>query len=275
VINEYRLGVRKAEQEIVELNESQLNLNALRVGKISEIISWITKLEQETSNEKDHIRILQSELDSKQWPWYLFSRGSSVRDEFTMLGDIDFPRRSGRESKILEMFYQGNDLVTISSATEVEPGEIFRCLQRPFVVIDHSLLKVIDLPPDWRVDRDRVIHIIESWSFLFSLTVFDNVFSIHTIQDLARVLTIAFEDYRQFPDGQWQLMVGFVLELAFSSIVYDRNRDSLEEEITRLRSMRGKLTRRCRTLKKESADELSECHTMMHQLRSLVADQEK
>jgi hypothetical protein len=36
-----------------------------------------------------------------------------------MLGDIDFPMRSWRESKILEMFYQGNDLVTISSATEI------------------------------------------------------------------------------------------------------------------------------------------------------------
>jgi hypothetical protein len=122
VINEYRLCVRKGEQEIVELNESQLKLNTLRVGQISETTSWIIKLEQETSNQKDHIRILQSEFDSKQWPWYLFSRGSPVMDESIMLGDIDFPRRSGRESKILEMFYQGNDLVTISPATEVEPG---------------------------------------------------------------------------------------------------------------------------------------------------------
>jgi hypothetical protein len=39
-----------------------------------------------------------------------------------MLGYIDFPRGSGRESKILEIFCQGNDMVTISSATEVEPG---------------------------------------------------------------------------------------------------------------------------------------------------------
>jgi hypothetical protein len=70
-------------------------------------------------------------------------------------------------------------------------------------------------------------------------------------------------------------MAVFILELAFSSIVYDKNRDSLEEEITRLKSMRRKLTRRYRTLKKESTDELSQCHTVMHQLRSLVADQEE
>jgi hypothetical protein len=104
---------------------------------------------------------MQSELDSKQWPSYLFSRGSSVTDECTMLGNIDFSRRTGRDSKILETFYQGNDLTTISSPTEVEPGEIFRCQQRRFVVIDRILLKGIDLPPNWRVDRDRLIHIIE------------------------------------------------------------------------------------------------------------------
>jgi hypothetical protein len=69
-----------------------------------------------------------------------------------MLGDIDFPRRIGRESKILEMLYQGNNLVTISSVTEVEPGEIFQCLQRQFVIIEHNLLKGIDLPPNWTVD---------------------------------------------------------------------------------------------------------------------------
>jgi hypothetical protein len=38
-LNEYRFSVRKAEQEIVELNESQLKLNTLRVGQISEITS--------------------------------------------------------------------------------------------------------------------------------------------------------------------------------------------------------------------------------------------
>jgi hypothetical protein len=40
VINEYRLSVGKAEQEIVELNESQLKLNTLRVGQTSEMTSW-------------------------------------------------------------------------------------------------------------------------------------------------------------------------------------------------------------------------------------------
>jgi predicted nucleic acid-binding Zn-ribbon protein len=79
-INAYRLSVRKADQEIVELNEPQLKLNTLRVGQISEMTSWITKLEQETSNQKDHIRILQSELASRQWSWYLFSRGSPGTD---------------------------------------------------------------------------------------------------------------------------------------------------------------------------------------------------
>jgi chromosome segregation ATPase len=64
VINEYWLDVRKSESEIIELSESQLKLNTLRVGKVSEMASWITKLEQKTLNQQDRIRILQSELDS-------------------------------------------------------------------------------------------------------------------------------------------------------------------------------------------------------------------
>jgi hypothetical protein len=43
VINRYRLSVRKAEQEIVELNESQLKFNTLRVGQIREMTCWIKK----------------------------------------------------------------------------------------------------------------------------------------------------------------------------------------------------------------------------------------
>jgi ABC-type Fe3+-citrate transport system substrate-binding protein len=40
MINEYRVSVRKAVQEIVELNESQLKLNTLQVWQISEMTSW-------------------------------------------------------------------------------------------------------------------------------------------------------------------------------------------------------------------------------------------
>jgi hypothetical protein len=40
-------------------------------------------------------------------------------------------------------------------------------LQRPFTASDHRLLKEINIPPDWTVDREALIRIVEGSSFLF------------------------------------------------------------------------------------------------------------
>jgi hypothetical protein len=83
------------------------------------------------------------------------------------------------------------------------------------------------------------------------------------------------EDFRQFPGKEWQLMPVFVLDMVFNGVVYEENRPNLEEEIRRLRSMRGKLTRRCRTLRKDHENDLLQCRTLLRQLRSRFADQEQ
>jgi hypothetical protein len=88
-------------------------------------------------------------------------------------------------------------------------------------------------------------------------------------------LTIAFEDFSSFPGKEWQLMPVFVLGIIFNGAVYDENRANLEEEIRRLRSMRGQLTRGCRTVRKDRENDLLQCQTLLHQLRSRFADQEK
>jgi hypothetical protein len=84
---------------------------------------------------------------------------------------------------------------------------------------------------------------------------------------------IAFEYFGQFPGKGWQLMVVFVLDMAFSGVIYDENRANLKEEIRRQRSMRGQLTRRCRTLRKDHENDLLQCQTLLRQLRSRFADQ--
>jgi hypothetical protein len=50
---------------------------------------------------------------------------------------------------------------------------------------------------------------------------------------------IAFEDFSQFSGKEWQLMAIFVLDMVSNGVVYGKNRANLEEEIWRLRSMRG------------------------------------
>jgi hypothetical protein len=70
-------------------------------------------------------------------------------------------------------------------------------------------------------------------------------------------------------------MAAFVLDLVSNGVVYDENRANLEEEIRRPRSMRGQLTRRCRTLRKDHENDLLQCRTLLRQLRSRFADQEQ
>jgi hypothetical protein len=125
------------------------------------------------------------------------------------------------------------------------------------------------------VDREALIRIVENSSFLFSMTIFDRFLSIASVQDIVRALTIAFKDFSQFPWKEWQLMAVFVLDMVFNAVVYDENRANLEEESRRLRSMRGQLTRRCRTLRKDHQNDLLQCRTLLRQLRSRFADQEQ
>jgi hypothetical protein len=70
-------------------------------------------------------------------------------------------------------------------------------------------------------------------------------------------------------------MAVFVLDMVFNVVIYDEDRSNLEKEIGRLRSMRGQLTRRCRTLRKEHENDPSQYRTVLRQLRSQLAGQEQ
>jgi hypothetical protein len=148
-------------------------------------------------------------------------------------------------------------------------------LSRLFTAPDRRFLKEISIPPNWTVDREALIRIVENSPFLFSMAIFDRFLSIASVQDIVWALTIAFKDFSQFPWKEWQLIAIFVLDMVFNGVVYDENRANLEEESRRLRSMRGQLTRRCRTLRKNHENDLLQCRTVLRQLQSRFADQEQ
>jgi hypothetical protein len=96
-------------------------------------------------------------------------------------------------------------------------------LQRPFTAPDHSLLKEINILPNWTVDREALIQIVQGSSLLFSIAFFDRFLSISSVQDIVWALTIAFEDFSQSPGKEWQLMrmVYFNAELCCASFGLD------------------------------------------------------
>jgi hypothetical protein len=78
------------------------------------------------------------------------------------------------------------------------------------------------------VGREAVLRIVEGSSFFFSMAFVDRFLSISAVQDIVWALTIAFEDFSQFPGKEWQLMAVFVLDMVFNGVVYDENRANLE-----------------------------------------------
>jgi hypothetical protein len=71
-------------------------------------------------------------------------------------------------------------------------------LQRLFTAPDHRLLKGINIPLNWTVDREALIRIVEGSSFSIFNGLFDRFLSISSVQDIIWALTIAFEDLNRF-----------------------------------------------------------------------------
>jgi hypothetical protein len=82
--------------------------------------------------------------------------------------------------------------------------DIFRVLQRQFHPPDR-LLDGIDIPPDWKLDRDALLTIVRISSFLFPLGVFDRFFSCQSVHEIVPFL--AFEYFGQYPERQRQFIV--------------------------------------------------------------------
>jgi hypothetical protein len=57
-------------------------------------------------------------------------------------------------------------------------------LQRRFTAPDHRLLTAIDIHPNWKLDREALIQIVEASSFLFSMALFDEFLSICTVREV-------------------------------------------------------------------------------------------
>jgi hypothetical protein len=180
-----------------------------------------------------------------------------------------------REREISELTIAIEGLEQETEKQKADIAVLESQLQRPFTAPDHRLLKEINIPPNWTVDREALIQIVEGSSILFSMAFVNRFLPISSVQDIVWALTIAFEDFSQFPEKEWQLMAVFVLDMAFNGAVHDENRANLEEEIQCLRSMRGQLTPGCRTVRQDHENDLLQCRTLLRQLRSRFADQEK
>jgi hypothetical protein len=114
---------------------------------------------------------------------------------------------------------------------------------------------------EWRICNSNLARVVRNAEFLFSSPALEDLCSCANVQELVALLTHVFESLSQRDDRDWQPMAIFVLEMAASRAVYRRIEESiaeLEEEIGDLKSVRGQLMRRCRTLKEDQRRHLSQ-----------------
>jgi hypothetical protein len=134
----------------------------------------------------------------------------------------------------------------------------------------------VQIPTDWKVDQEALVVAVQSSSFLFSLDVFDQFHGCTSGSELVRILTVAFEDCSHYSDRQWEFMAVFVLELAFKCVVDDAQTiEKLYDESARLKSLRARLIRRCRTVKDGHHTEITTLHAQLRRLRCQVEQVEE
>jgi hypothetical protein len=145
---------------------------------------------------------------------------------------------SNREQETLNLIYQGQDLLEMCSGSDLTADAIFLLLQRRVRCPDSLLLDSVQIPTDWKVDQEALVVAVQDCSFLFSLGVFNQFHDCPSGSELVRILTVAFEDYSNYSDRQWEFMAIFVLELAFKHVVHDpQTIEKLHDEIARLKSL--------------------------------------
>jgi hypothetical protein len=106
---------------------------------------------------------------------------------------------------------------------------------------------------------------------LFSEPALKDLCSCTHVQALVVILTRVFEDLNQREQQDWQPVVLLVMKMAANGTVYRRCREraaELGEQISDLKSVRGRLMRRCRTLKEDHIEYVSQTSVKLAGLRA-------
>jgi hypothetical protein len=237
-----------------------------RDEEIGELLIAIDDFKQKELQQESKIETLATHLSMRQWPCYLLEVETPLTDE-SGEGNQEVISVPTKEKQVLEVFYQTDDLLIVCDVTESTPDEVFRILRRRFRPPDQGFLAEIELPGNWRLDQQALAETVRGSSFLFSLAVVDSLLGCRTIRDLVKLLAIAFEDFSGFPERNWSLMAAFVVEMiAKNTVGIEPTAANLETQITTLKSLRGKLTRKFRT---EKANHQREKKQLQKEIRDL------
>ena len=290
-LNRYSDALAKAESQITDGRLAQHHEHVEHQYEIANLATRIQTLEEETAKQDARIRTLDEALrlrhpglnDRPLLTAVNGHPGGTGDEADCVTSETDCVTQVTQARRALDLFYEGQNLGTVSATSGLAPEEVFGVLQRTFRRPASGLLDRLGIPPDWKLDRDALIPLIRCNSFLFSLGVFDALFSCKSVTDLVCVLGLAFQDFSLSANDQWQFMAVFALEIGCKGVVYEENTIAkladrtnvvagLEDEVARLNSLRGRLTRTCRTIHRQNDEEIAAMRQELRVLRSRVAE---
>jgi hypothetical protein len=246
-ISAYTERLKETEGALRGFTEQHEHQEFERKEFIHNILLANEALEQKDAQQEEEIEILRSQLAMRRWPRSLID--TELTDVPGTGRQPTFPTRLP-EKQVLNMFYQTDSLSEVCSATGLKEDDIFRIVRSRFGPPGPGLLRGIELPTHWQVETETLTETVRGSSFLFSMAVVDTFFGCRTVRDLVKLLTVALQDFSHFLEPEWQFMAAFLVEMAFKGVVREKTTvANLEEKIAELKSLRGRLTRKCRSVK--------------------------
>jgi hypothetical protein len=199
---------RRCNEAMTKLRQSNENMETTISARTNEIIALreeIATLRKAKKEQKktisartDEIVALHEALEERQASDPNSNRPRSTTDRALVAGDPMLGGLSEAERPALQMFYEGQDLSTVSSVSHIAQPDLFAVLHRLFCLPDCRLLQAISLPADWQLDHNALVRIARSSSFLLSMRVYDHLFCCGSCQELVTRLATAFEEFAQF-----------------------------------------------------------------------------
>jgi hypothetical protein len=268
-IRQMAINWKEAECKLAESWRRWLDWTLERDKVISDLERTIRNLKQQTADQDNRLQELQEQFAMAATE----NGGRADRIVLNMRGSLTV-----HEEEAIVAFSNAPDLDAVCQATGLCREDVFQIAQKRFCPPQHARPPANEniLPLNGAIDREALISAVRGSSFLFWTAVFDACFACAKPHDLAVLFAFEFEDFGQFQAREWPLKAAFVLELIFSGVLDDKTAvDNLEEEIAALKSLRGRLTRICRTMKAQHSEAASTAKAEIHQLRAQLARQEK
>jgi hypothetical protein len=166
--------------------------------------------------------------------------------------------------QVLHKFHNGYDLSGICTITDLAPSQIFRLLQMLIAPPSSRRPGNMEVPIEGQICVPKLFDVVRDAGSLFCTALLKGFRSCPTILEAVELSTRASHEFSQREHRNPHPMALFVMQMVGERSICLRiplrrikSDTELENQIWTLRSVRGQLLRRCRTVKEQHTEYVS------------------